>query len=48
MIYRAIALLSGGGLSLTGAHNYCGDYLFSGHTVILVVTYLMIVECKFV
>lgn len=46
MMYRAVMLLAGGGLSVTGAHNLCGDYLFSGHTVILVVTYMAIKECK--
>ena len=47
MISRAVAVLSGGGLTVTGAHNYCGDYLFSGHTIILVMTYMTVAECKF-
>lgn len=44
MISRAFGLLIGGGLSVTGSHHLCGDYLFSGHTLILVVAYLLIYE----
>lgn len=32
---RVFHLLLGFGLSINGRHNYCGDYLYSGHTVIL-------------
>ncbi|CAB3372446.1 Hypothetical predicted protein [Cloeon dipterum] len=41
---RALHLLSGFGLSINGQHVYCGDYLYSGHTVILVLCYLVIQE----
>ncbi|XP_043917248.1 phosphatidylcholine:ceramide cholinephosphotransferase 2 [Protopterus annectens] len=43
-IQRVIKLVSGGGLSITGSHIMCGDFLFSGHTVILTITYLFIKE----
>lgn len=43
---RVFQLMSGFGLSINGKHTYCGDYIFSGHTVMLVMGYLIIVECK--
>lgn len=43
---RAFQLMSGFGLSINGKHTYCGDYIYSGHTVMLVLGYLTIVECK--
>ncbi|XP_060749538.1 phosphatidylcholine:ceramide cholinephosphotransferase 2 [Tachysurus vachellii] len=43
-LYRIFQLLSGGGLSITGSHMMCGDFLYSGHTVILTLTYLFISE----
>ncbi|XP_029608578.1 phosphatidylcholine:ceramide cholinephosphotransferase 1 [Salmo trutta] len=41
---RIIKLIAGGGLSITGSHTMCGDYLYSGHTVILTLSYLFIKE----
>lgn len=41
---RVIQLISGFGLSINGKHTYCGDYIYSGHTVILVMCYLIISE----
>lgn len=41
---RAFQLISGFGLSINGKHVYCGDYIYSGHTVILVSAYLYIQE----
>ncbi|KAF5300693.1 hypothetical protein FQA39_LY11055 [Lamprigera yunnana] len=41
---RIITLFSGFGLSINGKHTYCGDYIYSGHTVILVISYLFISE----
>lgn len=45
-LQRILQLISGGGLSLTGSHHLCGDFLYSGHTVMLTLTYLFIKECK--
>lgn len=44
---RAFQLMSGFGLSINGKHTYCGDFIYSGHTVMLVLGYLVISECKF-
>lgn len=43
---RVFQLISGFGLSINGKHTYCGDYIYSGHTVMLVLGYLIIAECK--
>lgn len=45
---HAFQLMSGFGLSINGKHTYCGDYIYSGHTVMLVLGYLVISECKFI
>lgn len=41
---RVLKLLSGMGLSINGKHVYCGDYIYSGHTMTLIMTYLVIKE----
>nr|XP_033797795.1 phosphatidylcholine:ceramide cholinephosphotransferase 1 [Geotrypetes seraphini]XP_033797796.1 phosphatidylcholine:ceramide cholinephosphotransferase 1 [Geotrypetes seraphini]XP_033797797.1 phosphatidylcholine:ceramide cholinephosphotransferase 1 [Geotrypetes seraphini]XP_033797798.1 phosphatidylcholine:ceramide cholinephosphotransferase 1 [Geotrypetes seraphini]XP_033797799.1 phosphatidylcholine:ceramide cholinephosphotransferase 1 [Geotrypetes seraphini]XP_033797800.1 phosphatidylcholine: len=41
---RIMKLLTGAGMSMTGSHNLCGDYLYSGHTVVLTLTYMFIKE----
>ncbi|XP_041842167.1 phosphatidylcholine:ceramide cholinephosphotransferase 2-like [Melanotaenia boesemani] len=43
-MWRILRLISGGGLSLTGSHLMCGDFLYSGHTVMLTLSYLFIKE----
>lgn len=41
---RMVYLFSGFGLSINGKHIYCGDSIYSGHTMILVLSYLIIAE----
>lgn len=41
---RVVKILSGFGLSINGQHVYCGDFIFSGHTMILILSYLLICE----
>ncbi|KAK9507079.1 hypothetical protein O3M35_008898 [Rhynocoris fuscipes] len=41
---RVFQLMSGFGLSINGKHTYCGDFIYSGHTVVLVICYLIINE----
>ena len=47
VLHRVIKIMSGFGLSINGNHVYCGDFIFSGHTMILILCYLIIVDCKF-
>lgn len=44
VVERVLQLLSGFGLSINGQHTFCGDYIYSGHTVILTMAYLLIRE----
>lgn len=41
---RVLKLLSGMGLSINGQHVYCGDYIYSGHTMTLIMGYMVIKE----
>lgn len=43
MLYvnRVFKMLSGGGLTIGGSYTLCGDYIYSGHTCILVMCYLV-------
>ena len=47
VIKRVVHLVSGFGLAINGQHTFCGDYMYSGHTVILVMAYLLIQECEY-
>lgn len=44
VIRRMFYLISGFGLSINGKHTYCGDYIYSGHTMVLVLSYLVVAE----
>ena len=46
VLRRAVKILSGFGLSMNGQHVFCGDFIFSGHTMIFLLCYLVIIECK--
>jgi len=41
-VERVLTIISGGGLSINGKHVFCGDYIFSGHTMTLTLGYLAI------
>ncbi|KAF0294464.1 Phosphatidylcholine:ceramide cholinephosphotransferase 2 [Amphibalanus amphitrite] len=41
---RVLKLLGGFGLSINGQHVFCGDYIYSGHTVTLTMAYLVLRE----
>ena len=43
---RVLKIISGGGLSINGKHVYCGDYIYSGHTMVLTMGYLAIKQCE--
>ncbi|KAG5194721.1 hypothetical protein JEQ12_012997 [Ovis aries] len=44
-LHRAFAIWSGFGMTLTGVHT-CGDYMFSGHTVVLTMLNFFVTECR--
>uniref|UniRef100_F1LAD0 Phosphatidylcholine:ceramide cholinephosphotransferase 1 n=1 Tax=Ascaris suum TaxID=6253 RepID=F1LAD0_ASCSU len=44
IILRAFRTVSGIGLKINGKHTLCGDYIYSGHTVVLVTSCLFIRE----
>lgn len=43
---RSLKIVTGLGLTMNGNHVYCGDFIYSGHTMILFTGYLVIKECK--
>ncbi|GIY35729.1 phosphatidylcholine:ceramide cholinephosphotransferase 1 [Caerostris darwini] len=44
IVKRVLSMMSGFGLSINGKHTFCGDYIYSGHTVVLTIAYLVIKE----
>ncbi|KAF8771179.1 Phosphatidylcholine:ceramide like protein [Argiope bruennichi] len=44
IVKRVLSMMSGFGLSINGKHTFCGDYIYSGHTVVLTMSYLVIRE----
>ena len=46
IVERVLTILSGGGLSINGKHVLCGDYIFSGHTSTLLLSYLVVRQCN--
>jgi len=44
VVRRVTKIMSGFGLTINGNHVYCGDFIFSGHTMIFVLCYLIISE----
>lgn len=44
-IQRALTIWSGFGMTLTGVQT-CGDYMFSGHTVVITLLNFFVTECK--
>ncbi|XP_063530402.1 phosphatidylcholine:ceramide cholinephosphotransferase 2-like [Cydia strobilella] len=44
VVKRMFYLISGFGLSINGRHTFCGDFIYSGHTMVLVLSYLIVAE----
>ena len=45
-LQRALVIWKGFGMQLQGVRT-CGDYMFSGHTVVVTMLNFFITECKF-
>ena len=43
---KVLEITTGGGISLGDEQPFCGDYIFSGHTMMLVMGYLVVRDCK--
>lgn len=44
VLMRAVKIMSGFGLTMNGNHVYCGDFIYSGHTMTFVLGYLVMFE----
>eukprot|EP00092_Neocalanus_flemingeri_P036709 GFUD01039965.1.p1 GENE.GFUD01039965.1~~GFUD01039965.1.p1 ORF type:complete len:346 (-),score=108.89 GFUD01039965.1:17-1054(-) len=44
LISRVVTIVSGGGLSMNGKQIYCGDFIFSGHTMVLMMAFFVVRE----
>jgi len=44
LFMRTVQMAVGMGLSINGTHKFCGDYLYSGHTAIIILTYKFLIE----
>uniref|UniRef100_A0A0N4Z375 PAP2_C domain-containing protein n=1 Tax=Parastrongyloides trichosuri TaxID=131310 RepID=A0A0N4Z375_PARTI len=44
IILRALSIFSGAGLTINNKLSLCGDYIYSGHTIVFVITCLFITE----
>jgi shingomyelin synthase len=43
---KVLEITTGWGISLGDEQPFCGDYIFSGHTIMLVMGYLVVRDCK--
>ncbi|PIO64240.1 hypothetical protein TELCIR_14140 [Teladorsagia circumcincta] len=44
VVLRGLKMVSGVGLNVRGKYTLCGDYIYSGHTIVLVISALFIGE----
>jgi len=44
LLSRVATIVSGGGLSMNGKQIYCGDFIFSGHTMVLLLGFFVVRE----
>lgn len=47
IVLRGLKMVAGVGLNFEGQDVLCGDYIYSGHTIVLSLSALFIAECKF-
>jgi len=44
LMSRVVTIVTGGGMSFSDNQKYCGDFIFSGHTMILLLCFLVVRE----